>query len=75
MSKSWYPTPGNPFADALGSVIGEKVPDDIDLSGAWCFNDIKGEDAKEDLHNWCSVNCRPFWATGLSMIEAAELSV
>jgi hypothetical protein len=28
-----------------------------------------------DLQDWCSLNARPEWATGLSMIEAAELIV
>jgi hypothetical protein len=28
-----------------------------------------------DLQDWCSDNAQPDWATGLSMIEAAELIV
>ncbi len=33
------------------------------------------EKQMEELQDWCSVNAKPEWATGLSMIEAAEMIV
>jgi hypothetical protein len=29
----------------------------------------------EKLQDWCSMHARPHWATGLGLIEAAELIV
>ena len=72
-SQGWYETPDSPFREALQAVTGVEPP--WELAGVYCYNDIADADVQEEVHNWASMNCRPSWATGLSMIEAAELIV
>jgi len=68
---SHYRTPRNPFREALQVVTGKKPP-----SYVTGYSDQHLTDAqKQALQDWCSDNARPDWATGLSMIEAAELIV
>lgn len=68
---SYYPTPADPLREALASIIGKDPPDFVR------GHNTSGLSDKQilDLQDWCSVNARPHWATGLSMIEAAELIV
>jgi hypothetical protein len=72
-SPSYYPTPRSPFRSTLESITGKLPP--MDLSGVYCFNDIENPETQDAIQDWASVNANPHWATGLSMIEAAELIV
>lgn len=72
-SPAWYPTPESPLRKALQVVTGELFHDM--LKGVYEFNDIADPELQEELHEWCGYHARPDWATGLSMIEAAELIV
>jgi len=73
MSREYtYDTPENPLADAIEAVVGERPP--LETSFAYSWNDLSEAD-KHWLQDWCSERARPEWATGLSMIEAAELIV
>jgi len=67
-----YEKPENPLADAIAAIVGETPP--LETVGAYCFNDLSESD-QEWLQHWCSERANPYWATGLSMIEAAELIV
>lgn len=67
-----YETPENPLADAIEAIVGERPP--IETAFAYRWNDLSEAD-KHWLQDWCSERARPEWATGLSMIEAAELIV
>jgi hypothetical protein len=60
----------NYFREALKVVVGKYPPMLVPPFGA---HDM-GDEVME-LQDWCSENARPRWATGLSMIEAAELIV
>lgn len=68
---TYYPTPEHPFREALQMVVGKEPPAYVKGFG------LKGLTDKQvmELQDWCSQNARPEWATGLSMIEAAELIV
>ena len=61
-----------PFRDALIAITGADPP--WSMIGVYCFDDIETE-YQDDLSDWASANSRPRWATGLSMIESAELIV
>jgi len=67
-----YDTPENPLADAIEAIVGERPP--LETAFAWKWDDLSEAD-KHWLQDWCSERARPHWATGLSMIEAAELIV
>ncbi len=61
----------NPFYDALAAMTGELPPD-------YCKGLVDAAplgDRVHELQTWCANHCRPEWATGLSIIEAAELIV
>jgi hypothetical protein len=60
----------NYFREALRAIIGKYPPMDVPPYGAQLMGDKVTE-----LQDWCSDNANPPWATGLSMIEAAELIV
>lgn len=60
----------NYFREALKVLIGKEPPMEVPPYGA---HDMGDEVIA--LQDWCSENARPSWATGLSMIEAAELIV
>ncbi len=68
---TYYPTPESPFREALAAVVGEEPPDYVRGFG---FHNVP-EDKQDELQSWCVQRARPAWATGLSMIEAAELIV
>lgn len=70
---SYYDTPVAPMAEAISVIAGTPPP--FWLEGVYKFNDITDEHVQEALQSWCSEHARPVWATGLSMIEAAELIV
>jgi hypothetical protein len=58
------------FREALKAIIGKYPPMAVPPYGAEPMGDeVVG------LQDWCSDNANPPWATGLSMIEAAELIV
>ena len=60
----------NYFREALKILVGKYPPM---LVPPFSAHDM-GDEVTE-LQDWCSDNARPAWATGLSMIEAAELIV
>lgn len=61
----------NYFKEALESLTGKKLPFRVPSYGA---SRMSGENQYK-LQEWCVQNANPLWATGLSMIEAAELIV
>lgn len=63
----------NYLKEALRALTGKRYPGKLPDYEA---NEVTmGCVALVKLQDWCSVNARPPWATGLSMIEAAELIV
>jgi hypothetical protein len=68
---TYYPTPESPFREALRAVTGKEPPDYVRGFG---FHHV-AEERQDELHSWCAMNASPVWATGTSMIEAAELIV
>ena len=60
----------NYFREALRAIIGKYPPMHVPP-----FGSREMGDAVIELQDWCSYNANPDWATGLSMIEAAELIV
>lgn len=72
MSTYTYRRPENPLAEAIEAIVGERPP--LETTFAWKWDDLSECD-KRWLQDWCSERARPHWATGLSMIEAAELIV
>jgi hypothetical protein len=60
----------NYFRDALKAIIGKYPPMMVPPYSTSAMGDEVIE-----LQDWCADNARPQWATGLSMIEAAELIV
>lgn len=72
MGKYTYRRPANPLAEAIEVVVGERPP--LETVGAYRFNDLSQSD-QSWIQDWCGNLARPEWATGLSMIEAAELIV
>jgi hypothetical protein len=60
----------NYFREAIKVVVGKYPPM---MVPPFSVNGM-GDEVTE-LQDWCSDNARPTWATGLSMIEAAELIV
>lgn len=59
----------SPFAEAIESIIG--VPPPFDLSGVFYSHEIDDENFIK-LQDWCSLHARPAWATGISMVDAAD---
>lgn len=64
-------TPQNYFKEALESLTGKKLPMRVPRFKASRMSD----ENQYKLQEWCVNNANPPWATGLSMIEAAELIV
>lgn len=66
-----YTTPEHPLREALKAVVGKEPP------GYVRGHTIQGLTDRQvmELQDWCSINARPEWATGLSMLEAAEMIV
>jgi hypothetical protein len=66
-----FPTPQHPIREVLKALVGKSPPDFVK------GHDLKGLTDQQmlALQDWCSLNSRPKWATGLSIIEAAELIV
>lgn len=69
---SYYNTPKHPFRDALKAISGGKTPPKF-VRG-WSTKGYTDAEQQE-LHEWASTNVRPYWATGIGAIEAAELIV
>lgn len=70
-NSTYYPTPEHPFREALLAVVGKEPPAFVKGFGTQGLSDPQ----IQELQDWCSLNARPHWATGLSMMEAAELIV
>ncbi len=71
MSFTYYETPADPFRVVLRELLGKEPPPFVRGYGTRGYSDAE----VQQLQDFCSVNARPHWATGLSMIEAAELIV
>lgn len=71
-SKPYYNPPESPLKDAITAILGKAPP--FDLTGIIFENNIE-EDVAIELYEWCSSNANPCWATGDSIVEAAELIV
>jgi hypothetical protein len=65
------PLQRNYFKEALESLTGKKLPMRVPPFKASRMSGGK----QYQLQEWCVDNANPPWATGLSMIEAAELIV
>jgi len=54
------------FRECLQVITGEKPPEyfDPDLQDLW-----------DEIQDWCCVNARPEWSTGIAIFEAAEKMV
>jgi hypothetical protein len=63
--------PINYFKEALESLTGKNLPMRVPRFKASRMSD----ENQYKLQEWCVDNAQPPWATGLSMIEAAELIV
>ena len=61
-----------PLADALEAIIGKPAPDYI--SNSYNSADLT-RTQQEKLEHWASYNARPFWATGGSIVDSANLMV
>jgi len=71
--KSYYSSE-NPLQEALEAITGKFPPAELDLDGIRHASEL--DDARsESLSDWCTQNARPHWATGDSILEAAELIV
>ncbi len=66
-----FPATKSPFKEALRTLIGKRPPAFVRGYSARGYTDAE----LIKLQDWCATNARPAWATGLSMIEAAELIV
>ena len=64
-------TPRMFFREAIQAIIGKPCPVKTPIISLSELND----DETMALQDWCSNNANPLWATGLSMMEAAELIV
>lgn len=61
-----------PFLEALQALVGKRPP--AFCRGVYASRELD-DDQIQRLQGWCADNARPAWATGLSMIEAADLIV
>ncbi len=64
--------PAEPLRDALTAITGRESPDFV--GNAYSCNDLTDQQTIE-LQDWCSMNARPEWSTGIGILEAAELLV
>lgn len=60
------------LGEALEQLVGKKCPHKLPR---YNFLEMNGSDDVAKIQDWCAANARPLWATGLSMMEAAELIV
>lgn len=71
MGKS-QPRPPSPLRDVLRAFTGKEPPAFVGEH----YDVSQLSDAEKDvLHAWCAQNVRPDWATGIGLMEAAELMV
>lgn len=62
----------NPLTEALSAITGEVPP--AYTHGAFSVADLT-EAEMLTLQDWCCIHARPEWATGIGVLEAAELIV
>ena len=62
----------NPLTEALRAITGAEPP--TYTHGAFSCDDLP-DCAVFHLQDWCSLHARPDWATGLGVLEAADLIV
>lgn len=60
------------FKEVLTVLTGEEPP--FELTDVMSSSEID-DDTHDLLQDWCATNSKPKWATGLSMIEAADVIV
>jgi len=58
--------------EALEAVVGIPCPFTLPQRS---FSELNGSRLVTEIQDWCAIHSRPGWATGLSMMEAAELIV
>ena len=63
----------SPFKKVIEALTGG-VPVGVNLDGVHSQSELS-EDDFEKLQNWCSCSPTVFWATGISIIDAAEIIV
>jgi len=69
-----YYSSQSPLQEALVAITGKLPPAELDLDGIRHASEL--DDTKSQfLSDWCTQNARPHWATGDSILEAAELIV
>jgi hypothetical protein len=68
---SLYTSSPDPLREALLAICGKEPPDFVRGHGISGLSDQQ----VSALQDWCSLNARPEWATGLGVLEAAELIV
>lgn len=61
-----------PLREALIAITGKEPT--LNLLNIKHLNELTPED-QNLLYEWCTQNRRPYWATGLGVLEAAELLV
>ena len=59
----------NPFYEALKAITQETPPKYC--KGIFSSSELK-EDAQNKLHQWCVNNSKPYWSTGIAILEAAD---
>lgn len=62
----------SPLLEALRALTGEEPPGFV--VGVYDCDDLEDERV-EELQEWCSLNARPEWSTGVGVLEAAEAIV
>ena len=66
--QSYMYYPENPLRDALKVVCGAEPPQFVRGHTTKGYTDQE----LQELQDWCSVNCKPEWGTGIGALEAAE---
>ena len=64
--------PDKPLHDTLGAMLGRIPP--FPMYGVYQSSELP-DDRFRELQDWASEHAVPYWATGLSMIHAADMIV
>lgn len=63
--------PKNPVRDVLEAMTSAKPPDFVN---GYDFSDLSDEELSE-LQDWCVASVKPWYLTGIGLLEAAEKQV
>jgi hypothetical protein len=69
----FYVSERGALSDALEAITGVVPPAELVL-GFFCLSDLDDGQVLA-LQDWCSLNARPTWATGESIMDAAFLMI